>query len=138
MLKGDGKRALIVDDEAPIRNLLAILLQREGYQVHLASNGIEAVEEWRRTHFDVVIADYRMPELDGVRLALLGRMLWPETPVILLSGEVAFSAEWVREVGTYACLPKPFATEELLDLVGRAVTGATGERSSLACLGSSQ
>lgn len=58
-------RALAVDDDAGIRMLVMTLLQREGYQVDAASDGVEAVEALRRKSYDLVVLDLMMPRLDG-------------------------------------------------------------------------
>jgi len=65
MMKGN---ILIVDDDPLIRNSLYEVLRIEGYDVGLSSNGIEAFEELKRTNYDIVITDIKMPELDGMGL----------------------------------------------------------------------
>lgn len=58
-------RALVVDDDAAIRSLVMTLLQREGYDVSGAQDGIDALECLRESEFDVVVLDLMMPRLDG-------------------------------------------------------------------------
>ena len=59
-------KILIVDDESSLRDMLAILLQREGYQVHQAKNGVDALERISEGSFDLVITDMRMPVMGGL------------------------------------------------------------------------
>jgi len=59
-------RVLVVDDERSMRELLSIVLRRDGYDVLLASDGKVAVETLKRERVDVLITDIRMPEMSGV------------------------------------------------------------------------
>ena len=59
---------LLVDDEAPIRRSLGPYLERSGYRVHLASDGVEALEVLGRHRIDIVVTDVLMPRLDGREL----------------------------------------------------------------------
>ena len=59
-------RILVVDDERSMRELLAIVLRREGYDVLLAENGTTAIETLEREPVDILISDIKMPDLSGV------------------------------------------------------------------------
>lgn len=113
-MEGHGKRVLIADDEECVRRLIAVILERAGYNVYSVADGIEALSEMKRRRFDAVIADCGMPRLDGVRLLLLSRMMWPQIPVLLLSAELMELPELVREQGLCALIPKPFDPQDLL------------------------
>ena len=91
--EGYGQRVLVVDDDASIRSLLSVLLTYEGYNVFEAGDGLEAVHELKKRHFDVVISDYRMPRFDGMQLLTMCRLLWPETAVVIVSGE---ESDWTE------------------------------------------
>ncbi|MFO0769171.1 MAG: response regulator [Nitrospiraceae bacterium] len=82
----ERRSVLIVEDEEQVRLLLAVMLERQGYEVTTVVSGLEAVDELRSRQFDVVVADCQSPHLDGMRLMLLVRIMWPHMPVILLSG----------------------------------------------------
>jgi DNA-binding NtrC family response regulator len=58
-------RVLVVDDEKSMRDLLAITLQRAGYEVVMAEGGEAAIEAIRRDSFDAILTDLRMPKVDG-------------------------------------------------------------------------
>ena len=88
-MNGYGKRVLIADDEGGVRRLIVALLHRAGYSVHQAADGVEALAEMKKWRFDALMAEYTLPRLDGVRLLLLSRMMWPEIPVLLLSAHTA-------------------------------------------------
>src|SRR5438093_12452441 len=61
-------RILVVDDERSIRELLAIVLRREGYEVLLAENGRSAIDTLEREPVDILISDIKMPDLSGVEV----------------------------------------------------------------------
>ena len=56
---------LVIDDEEPIRKLLARIIELEGYKVSTACDGIEALEKMKMYNFDLVISDVKMPRMDG-------------------------------------------------------------------------
>ncbi len=116
----DRRSVLVVEDEEQVRQLLALMLQRQGYEVTTVLNGLEAVDELRKRRFDVIVADYESPHLDGMRLMLLVRIMWPLIPVILLSGEPGRSQRWATELGAFACFLKPFPSDEFLRSVDQA------------------
>ena len=64
------KRILVVDDEAPIRAMLAQMLEREGYEVHTAEHGEEGLDLVRKIVFDLVITDMIMPVKDGLKFIM--------------------------------------------------------------------
>ena len=66
-MEGYGKRVLIAEDEESVRRLLAVVLEEAGYTVHAVEDGMEALAEMKKRRFDAVVADYRMPRLDGER-----------------------------------------------------------------------
>ena len=74
-------RVLVVDDEKSMRDLLAITLQKAGYEVTLAEGGAAAVEAIRRESFDAIITDLRMPKVDGLQVLRSAKELSPDTAV---------------------------------------------------------
>ncbi|MBX3237518.1 MAG: response regulator [Nitrospiraceae bacterium] len=116
----ERRSVLIVEDEEQVRLLLAVMLERQGYEVTTVVSGLEAVDELRSRQFDVVVADCQSPHLDGMRLMLLVRIMWPHMPVILLSGELGRSQRWATELGAFACFAKPFPSDEFLRSVEQA------------------
>jgi two-component system cell cycle sensor histidine kinase/response regulator CckA len=118
---GSGPSVLLVDDEGAIRRFALRVLEREGYSVHEASDGAEALElvQKGKLAFDCVVSDIVMPRLNGVELmqAISARM--PDMPVILMSG---FATDALAEIGIKApcaILAKPFSAERLVEEVRR-------------------
>lgn len=113
-----AQRVLVVDDEAPIRDLCARVLTRSGFAVTMASTGEDAVRQLQDGPFDLVISDIRMPGISGMDVLTTAKTLYPSIAVILITGfgtnEVADRA---NESGAYRILLKPFDALELLAMV---------------------
>ena len=82
-------KILVVDDESSMRELLAILLQREGYQVEQAANGVAGLEKIIAGGFDLVISDIQMPKMTGIELLRQIRQREIEVTVMMIT---AFSS----------------------------------------------
>ena len=128
-MDGYGKRVLVVEDDDTSRNMLSVLLVHAGYNVYSVSDGQEALSEMKRRHFDVVITDYRMPRLDGMKFLLLSRIEWPDTPVVMVSGDHPDMSKAAVRQGAYAWLHKPYESAILVEIV-RDAACASQERHS--------
>lgn len=120
-MTGYGTRVLIVEHDEGERDVLSLMLENEGYNVHMVSEEGLALEELKRRRFDVVVTAHHMPHINGFRLALLGRLLWPDTPMILLSGNDQSLSETAEQGGASGSLRKPYIFGELLDLMENAI-----------------
>lgn len=132
VMEGYGKRVLIAEDDEDARNLLSMVLEKAGYSVYTALDGRQALEEMKKRRFDVVIADHHMPKLNALQLVLLGRLVWPDTPIILLTMMLPSAGNTgltrMSEQGEpYGCLHKPYDIAELLSLMRNAIL-STQER----------
>lgn len=109
------KRALVIDDDDHIRELLEVLLETSGFAVDLMRDGIDAVE--LKKDYQVILLDMKMPIFDGARLIDYWKLTRPEVlrRVILLSGYSRLSSD--RDFGTFAVVAKPFEYRELLATV---------------------
>lgn len=118
---------LIVDDQQGLREMLEILLSREGYQVATAGSGLEALELFQKTPFSVVLTDIRMRPMDGLTLLKEIKARRPQTEVIMISAyanqETAMEA---MNEGAYDFFPKPFDNQELKQVLKDAVSKAEG------------
>jgi two-component system nitrogen regulation response regulator GlnG len=115
-------RILIAEDDHEMAQLLACLLHREGLTPLLAKDGIEALQLVRAGDPDVLLADLRMPGMDGMELMRLAKDLDPELPVILITGfaEVRGAVEALR-AGAHDYLAKPFEHRQVIRVVLRAL-----------------
>ncbi len=120
-------RVLAVDDDPVIRQLLEINLELEGYEVRLASDGVEAVEAAREFRPDLILLDVMMPRMDGWQACATIRedADLAEIPVVFLSARAQDAdVEKGEALGAAAYLTKPFDPGDLLDLVAELVKGA--------------
>jgi len=118
------ERILVVDDEKPVREAVALLLKSEGYRVVVAECGHTAVSAIEAFTFDVVIVDIVMPGIDGLETIAILRQDAPDISIIAMSGYAAGSGlaegDFFRsamERGATCCLSKPFTREQLLDTI---------------------
>src|SRR5687768_5009720 len=108
-------KVLIVDDEEPIRNALGRKLQRDGVNVILASSGLEGLRAFHAERPDLVVLDYKMPEMDGLTVCQRIREV-SEAPIMMLSAK-AINEEDVIEglnAGADAYLIKPVRLNEFV------------------------
>jgi CheY-like chemotaxis protein len=102
------EKILVVDDEEVLRNLAKEVLSEEGYQVTLASSGEQALEFLKKASFDLVIADLKMPGMDGMELLKKVKEQNKETQVILLTSHLSpTTALSSLEAGAFWYLTKP-------------------------------
>ena len=105
---------LVVDDEHGIREFLQIMLEREGYEVSCAADGKEAIDSFRKGKYDVVLADIRMPKVDGFEVMNRIKEISPETSVIMITAFASFeSAVKSMKEGAYDYIAKPFNVDEI-------------------------
>jgi len=112
---------LLTEDEDGLRALLAKGLRRRGFEVIEARSAEEALEELeqRRASVDLLVTDLTLPGLGGGKLALEVRYLYPETPVVFMTGasEDAEAAGLLRTEAGVSLMGKPFAVEDLVQRV---------------------
>ena len=113
---------LVMEDEASMANGLKMVLQEEGYDVDLAMTGQSALDKFGSRYFDILVADLRLPDLDGMEVIKEIKRKRPETEAIVITGypSVSSAVESVR-IGVYDYLRKPFTEDELKEAVGGAL-----------------
>ena len=116
MLQPVSKRVLVVDDDAGVRDVLSMLLEDEGYEVHTAADGLEGLAEAQRARPDVVILDFTMPRCDGPTFAERYRAEPNAAPIILVTASHQVKAR-CGQVHADGCVGKPFDIDELLHAV---------------------
>jgi signal transduction histidine kinase/ActR/RegA family two-component response regulator len=122
-LQGRGT-ILLVDDQPEVRRVTANILERLGYVVLTAEDGVAALElhERERERIRLVLLDVRMPRLDGAETLRRLRKVAPRLPVVIVSGFGADQdLEAIRAIGVQAVVEKPFTVAELSDAVARAL-----------------
>lgn len=114
---------LVVDDSLTVRRVTQRLLEREGYRVELAKDGLEALEKLAADELpDVVLSDIEMPRMDGFDLVrnLRGDERLSKLPVIMITSRIAQKhRDYAHELGVNHYLGKPYDEEQLLELIGQ-------------------
>lgn len=118
-------RILLVDDDPSLLRLMSIRLSSEGYEVFSAHGGTEALQAIKNQHFDLVLSDLRMPDLDGLSLFKRFLELGKETPVILMTahGTIDDAIAATRE-GVTGFLTKPIDHDELRKTLKEAIAAS--------------
>ncbi len=111
---GQSARILVVDDERSMREMLAILLKREGHEVTVAENGRAAIALLDARQFDLVVSDARMPDVDGLEVLRHARGINPAVIAIMITAYGSPDLlRGVAELGVNDYVEKPFNTEVL-------------------------
>jgi len=116
-------RILVVDDEPRVAQTIRDLLMFAGFEVKTAHNGKQAINLLESAdHFDLVITDMKMPEMDGMELLRLTQELKKTLPVVVLTGcGTVDNGIHALEAGAYDYVLKPFNTQKLLLVVWQAL-----------------
>jgi two-component system, OmpR family, alkaline phosphatase synthesis response regulator PhoP len=126
------RKALVVDDEFHIVQVVAIKLRNNGFEVVTADNGADAYNLAREHKPDIVVTDYQMPGLTGLELIEKLRST-PETaaiPVIMLTArDFAIDDQKKETLGISACLSKPFSPREVFQTVEDVLRQAVAVKS---------
>ncbi len=122
-------RILVVDDEEPLRTLVARGLGMDGHSCVTAADGAEALDVLiaEQGRFDLLLTDIRMPLMDGIALALAAKAQFPELTIMLMTGyaeqrERAKSLEAIVE----EVMTKPFTIAELRETVMKVIERSIG------------
>lgn len=124
-MDGYGKRVLVVDGDEAVRQFTCLMLLEAGYNVYEADTCDQAVAEMRKRRFDAVVTDYMTPRTDGMQFLDTCRILWPMTPVIIMSRDSFLPRDSRESVlpQAYAVIRKPFEAAQLVQLVHHASHG---------------
>ncbi len=115
-------RILIVDDEQSIRETLREILEYEGYEIEEAEDGEKALNLIRKFNYDAVLADIKMPKLDGIELLEKAKEIVPELPFVMISGHgTTETAVEATKKGAFDFINKPPDLNKLLITVRNAV-----------------
>lgn len=114
------RRILIVDDDESVRSLLRNTLPEVEYEILEAADGEEALKQFRAEAPDLILLDWRMPEMGGSSVLDAVKDQHPQLPVIVLTSEVQDHHRALAEsLGVDAFITKPFSPLELLETVER-------------------
>ncbi len=115
-------KVLLVDDEAGIREMITEFLTMEGYQVLPASNGLEALNLFKKEKPDVAVVDIEMPKMNGLEFSKQVLNLQPNFPIIIISAYVEkYSKEYISQIGLKHILKKPINLQDLAALIQKVI-----------------
>jgi len=113
---------LIMEDEESVAKGLEMVLTDEGYAVDLAQTGRRALDSFHHKDFDLLIADLRLPDIDGMDVIKQVKHDRPDTGVIVITGySTVTSAVEAMKLGVHDYLPKPFTEDEFMSIVRNAL-----------------
>ncbi len=117
-----SRTVLVVDDAAFMRMMIRDILAKEGYVIHEAVNGRDAVEKYREVHPDLVTMDITMPEMSGLEALREIRAVDPEARVLMVSamGQQKMIVE-ALESGAMDFLVKPFQPTKVLETIKKCL-----------------
>ena len=118
-------KLLIIDDEERLRNLMARILQLEGYEVATASTGREGIKKLQQEAVNVVLSDVKLPDINGIELTEQIKKSWPATEIIVLTafGTINDGVKAIK-IGAFDYITKGDDNERIIPLVSKAMDKA--------------
>src|SRR4029078_3167910 len=123
---------LVIDDEKSIRDMLSIMLKRQGYHVSVAENGKTALNAINKNVFDLVISDIRLPDMTGIHILKHSKKTSPETDFILITAlsSQQTAVEAVKN-GAADYVYKPFDIDDLKIKIANCISKKKLERENI-------
>jgi CheY-like chemotaxis protein len=122
-------RILLIDDESQIRSMLRLMLERVGYDVIEAADGMEGIKQYRDNPADLIITDLIMPNKDGIGTIIELKKEFPQVKIIAMSGGGVNRPEGyldgAKKLGATRTLTKPIDRDEMLNAVRETLKADT-------------
>jgi DNA-binding NtrC family response regulator len=119
---------LVMEDDANVAKGLEMVLTEEGYDVFLAGTGGLALEAFKQKRYDLLVADLRLPDMDGMDVIRKVKAERPDTGVVVITGYgTAAIAVEAMKTGAHDFLPKPFTEEQIKAAVDDALKARTAK-----------
>lgn len=124
--RGNGETILVVDDEAVIRDVTKMSLEKYGYQVLTAIDGIDALAVYAQNvkKVQLILIDMIMPLMDGAKAIKTLNKLNPEIKIVMMSGSTSRNQEVLENIPIEAFLHKPYTAEEMLTTVNNVLNAS--------------
>lgn len=128
----DAANILVMEDETTVAKGLEMVLSEAGYQVALAATGHAALDTMFEKQFDLLVADLRLPDMDGLDVIQRVKNKWPDTEVVVITGYSSVNSV-VRsmKMGAYDYLAKPFSEDQIKESI-RCALGMKEEKKASA------
>lgn len=122
-------RILVIDDDENITKVVAAILRDKGYSVDIAGSGNEAIKKTQKNHYDLMLIDIRLPDIDGTELLTKIRDTTPKIRKIIVTGYPTLNnAVTAVNKGADAYVMKPFDVEKMLETVKEQLEKQMQER----------
>lgn len=123
------EKILVVEDDKISRRIIREILSRSGYEVFEAEDGAQGLESFKANKPDLVLTDYQMPVMNGLRVLSEIRILQPAVPVIMLTGfgDIALIIKSIQ-LGAFDFLEKPINTPQLKEVVASALNSVISSK----------
>jgi DNA-binding NtrC family response regulator len=108
------RKLLVVEDDAITRWNVSDFLREQGFDVEQIPDGTRALERCKEGKFDLILTDFRLPGIDGLKLLQRVRSVSPSTPVIIMTGTPSFDARNAQSGGAADFIRKPLQLGKLL------------------------
>jgi ActR/RegA family two-component response regulator len=113
---------LVMEDDLNVAKGLEMVLTEEGYQVDLAGTGTLAMKAFREKKFDLLVADLRLPDINGMEIVKRVKSDTPQTEVIIITGYgTTATAVEAMKMGVHDFLPKPFTEDQIKTAINEAL-----------------
>jgi DNA-binding NtrC family response regulator len=120
--RDETAKILVMEDETTVAKGLEMVLSEVGYQVALAATGHAALDTLLEKQFDLLVADLRLPDMDGMDVIKLVKQKWPATEVVVITGYSSVnSAVTSMKLGAYDYLAKPFSEDQIKESIRSAL-----------------
>ena len=119
-----SKTIMTVDDSASMRQMISFTLEKEGYEVITAEDGVDAIKKLETSAVDMIITDLNMPRMDGIELIKSVRTMnqYKFIPIIMLTTESVDSKKQEgKSAGATGWIVKPFKPEQLIGVVKKVL-----------------
>jgi len=114
---------LVMEDDLAVAKGLEMVLTEEGYSVYLAGTGERAMQAFKENKFHLLVADLRLPDVNGMDIIKQVKEQKPETEVIVITGYgTAATAVEAMKIGVHDFLPKPFTDDQIKTSINEALT----------------
>lgn len=115
-------KILLADDDSSVRRVLQFKLEKKGFKVDTAADGLQALEALKSAPFDLLLSDIRMPKIDGIELLNEAKSVQPNIKVILITAHATVNqAVQAVKLGAFDYITKPFEDEELFVAIEKAL-----------------
>ena len=126
---------LVMEDDLSVAQGLEMVLREDGFDVNLAGTGELAMEAFREKRFDLLVADLRLPDIDGMDVIRRIKEQKPDTEVIVITGYgTTATAVEAMKLGVADFLPKPFTEDQITAAISNALQAQEGKREAEAAV----